>query len=485
MTRRVDLAVVGAGITGLAAAWEAYSHGADVVVLETSSHAGGKLGTSPVAGVPVDESADAFLARVPDGVELCAELGIDDELVAPRSGRAYVWSRSALRPLPEQQLLGVPTDLETVAASGILSPAGLTRARQDLAGAADGLDAVAGHVAASGRGNAPQAADGDESVGALVRRRLGDEVNDALVAPLIGGIWAGDCDRLSLAVAAPALAEARRRDASLIRGAAAVRATATSPGEPVFLAPRGGMRRLIEALGQRLGDRLRLAHPVEALTPRGPSGSHWAIGPTGLAAESVVVAAQAPTTAKLLWPHAPGAARTLADIEHGPVVLVTLAVPRQRIDHPLDGSGFLVPPSTNMLMTACSWASSKWAHLAGDGSTAILRVSAGRDGDDRAIRLDDSELLAALHDDLRLTIGLHAKPSEVIDHRIGRWHDAFPQPRPGHVHRMAAVEAELTKRTPNLAAAGAWGGGVGIPACIRAGRRAAATVLDARSSRAG
>lgn len=484
MTRRIDLAVIGAGITGLAAAWEAYSHGAEVVVLEASNRAGGKLGTSPVAGVPVDESADAFLARVPDGVELCAELGIDRELVAPRAGRAYVWARSALRPLPEEQLLGVPTDLDAVAASGILSPAGLARARQDLTRSDQRLDPFRSQLPA-GRGETPPEADRDEPVGALVRRRLGDEVNDALVAPLIGGIWAGDCDRLSLAVAAPALAEAQRHDVSLMRGAATVRAAGTRSGEPVFLAPRGGMNRLIAALTQHLGDKVRLEHPAEALTRQRAGGSHWTIEPAGLAAESVVVATQAPTTATLLRPHVPGAARILAGIEHGSVVLVALAVPRDRIDHPMDGSGFLVPSSTNLLITACSWASSKWEHLTGDGSTVILRVSAGRHGDDRAMRLDDGELLQTVHDDLRLTMGLQAQPAEVIDHRIGRFPHAFPQPRPGHVQEMAAVEAELTKRTPNLAAAGAWAGGVGIPACIRAGRRAAATALDARSSLTG
>jgi protoporphyrinogen/coproporphyrinogen III oxidase len=462
----VDVAIVGAGITGLAAAWEARRQGAEVVVLEASDQPGGKLRTSPVAGIPLDESADAFLARVPDAVGLCTELGIRDKLVAPRTGRAYVWARSALRPLPEEQLLGVPTDLDAAAASGILSSAGLDRARQDLR-----------HEA-----RAPKH-DGDEAVGALVRRTLGDEVNDALVAPLIGGIWAGNCDRLSVEVAAPMLAEAQRRDVSLIRGAAAIRAgAAAAPEEPVFLAPRGGMARLIDALMGHIGDNVRLGSRVEALTRDGSNRARWIIKPAGLTADSVILATPAPATANLLQPHAPEAAALLGAIEHASVALVALAVPRDRIAHPLDGSGFLVPPTAGMLLTACSWASSKWALDNLDSSTALLRVSAGRDGDDLATRLDDAELVRALLDELATTMGLQATPAEVTDVRVTRWNAAFPQPRPGHLHRVGAVQSELQDNAPGLAAAGNWARGIGIPACIRAGREAAAGTLGARSS---
>ncbi|HEY8544060.1 MAG TPA: protoporphyrinogen oxidase, partial [Acidimicrobiales bacterium] len=202
-----DLAVVGGGIAGLAAAWEARRRGADVVVLEAADRLGGRLRTSPVAGVPLDEAADGFLARVPEATELCRAVGLGDDLVSPATGAAWIWSGDALRKIPSEQLLGVPTDVDAVAASGILSPEGVARLREDLE-----------------RPDDRPADDADEAVGALVRRRLGAETLDRLVAPLIGGIWAADCDRLSLEVATPALVEARRQDPSLIRGAAAVRA---------------------------------------------------------------------------------------------------------------------------------------------------------------------------------------------------------------------------------------------------------------------
>lgn len=468
-----DLVVVGGGIAGLAAAWEARRRGASVLMLEAGPQAGGKLRTSPLAGVPLDESADGFLARVPEAVELCRAVGLGDQLVTPATGAAYIWTGGALRRLPSEQLLGVPTDLDALAASGILSPAGLARAREDLT-----------------RPDDRPAADADESVGALVRRRLGDEALDKLVAPLVGGIWAADIDALSLQVATPGLVDARGRDASLVRGAAAMRSDALAraaaaghggaageageAGEaPVFLAPRNGMGQLVAALRDDLGDAVRVDTPVDALDHH---GGRWHAAPAGISADAVVVATPAGTAAKLVGPHAPDAGARLADIGYASVALVALAVRRTDVDHALDGSGFLVPPSEGRLVTACSWTSVKWPHLDVDPSLALLRVSAGRLGDERALALDDGELVAAILTDLRATMGLHGSP---VDVRVNRWYDSFPQPRPGHRERVAAVTADLAAHAPRLALAGSWVDGVGIPACIRSGYAAAGRALAA------
>jgi protoporphyrinogen/coproporphyrinogen III oxidase len=472
MTQRVDLAVVGGGISGLAAAWEGLRRGAEVAVLEASGRPGGKIGTSPIAGIDLDEGADAFLARVPEAVELCNELGLGGDLVSPATGTAYVWIDGALRQLPAEQILGVPTDLEAVAATGILSPAGVERARADLTLPDDRPT-------------------GDESVGGLVRRRLGDEVLDRLVTPLLGGIWAGDCDDLSLRVAAANLAVARDRDASLVRGAAAVRAEAVEAAaaagdRPVFLAPRGGVARLVNALAERLGDRLRCGAPVTAIEPEGTS---WRLTVGGsedapataitVVAARVVVATPAFVTAPLLAvlaDLAPEAAVFAGSVDYASVALVALAVPSDGIVRPLDGSGFLVPPSSGRLLTACSWVTSKWGHLAVDDGVAILRASAGRAGDERALALPDDQLVGALLTDLRETMGLRAAPTDV---RVSRWTRSFPQPRPGHLDALADAEAALAWRSGRLAVTGAWTLGVGIPACIRGARAAAARVLAA------
>jgi oxygen-dependent protoporphyrinogen oxidase len=461
---RVDLAVVGGGISGLAAAWEGVQRGASVVVLEAGERLGGKLATTPLGDRLVDESADAFLARVPEAVELCAELGIDADLVSPATGSAYVWSEGALRRLPAEQLLGVPTDLDAVAASGILTAAGLDRARADLTAPDD---------------RPP----GDEAVGALIRRRLGGEVLDRLVAPLVEGIYAGDCDALSLQVATPALAAARDRpgEPSLLRAAAAARAEALAAAaagdRPVFLAPAGGMGTLVTALRDRLGDRIRTGAPVTALSPLagpGSPGARWRLEGTDVEAAGVVLATPAFVSGPLVAPHAPVAGKVLGGIAHASVVMLGLVVPREAVERELDGSGYLVPHSAGRLLTACSWASSKWAHHASDGSTVVLRASAGHAGDDSALAMDDDALVAALLADLADTMALHGAPTAV---RVTRWPRSFPQPRPGHLDEVAAAEADLATHTPGLAATGAWARGVGIPACIRGGRSAAAGLL--------
>jgi protoporphyrinogen/coproporphyrinogen III oxidase len=476
MTERVDLAVVGGGISGLAAAWEARQRGARVVVLEAGKRAGGKLQTSALAGsrVDLDEAADAFLARVPDAIELCDELGLAAELVSPATGAAYVWLDGALRRLPTDQLLGVPTDLDAAAGSGLLSAEGAARARLDLTLPDD---------RPAGRGGDGDHEGVDESVGALVRRRLGAEVLDRLVAPLVGSIYAGDCDRLSLQVSAAQLAAARDRDPadpSLIRAAAALRAAAVGTGRPVFLAPAGGMGRLADALADRLGDDLRTGTAVTGLSTDG--GGHWRLDGTAgpiVTADAVVLAIPAFATAPLLAQIAPEAAAFLSGIDHASVALVSLAVPRAGIDRALDGSGFLVPRSAGLLVTACSWVTSKWAHLAVDPSVAVLRASVGHAGDDRGETLPDDVLVAGVVADLGTTMGLRAGPTDV---RISRWPRSFPQPRPGHLAAVDAAERAVAAVAPRLAVTGAWARGVGVPACIRGGRAAAARVLGATTA---
>ncbi len=215
--------VVGGGVTGLSAAYELV-HGTgladddiDVVVLEAGDRFGGKIHTSPFAGRPVDEAADAFLARVPDAVDLCRQLGLTDQLVTPATRQAHLYSLGQLRAFPDGLVLGVPTDLDALAASGAVSTEGVARAGQDLT---------------MGPDRGPTGAGRDESVGELVRRRVGDEVFERLVAPLLSGVHAGNADRLSVAAGAPAFAAALRDHDSLMAGLAAQRQAAVRRRTP-------------------------------------------------------------------------------------------------------------------------------------------------------------------------------------------------------------------------------------------------------------
>ena len=471
--------VIGAGIAGLTAAYsllaDATAPGGrssrNVTVLEATARVGGRIQSGEFAGHTVDCGADAFLARVPDAVDLCRELGLAHLLTSPVSSSAGVWTRGGLHRLPGGLVLGVPTDLEALAASGIISPDGVARAALDL----DRTEWIDGPPGPD--------LDGvdDQSVGWLIRSRLGDEVFERLVAPLLAGVNAGDADKLSLAAGAGQLASAARIHPSLIvslrRQLETARAAGADPAAPVFNGLSGGTQLLTDTLHTRileLGGEVRLSAPVTGLHH---SDGQWLMEtPSGaVAADAVVLALPAAPAAGLLAEHAPQGAADLARLEYASVAMITVAVQRHALGCDLDGSGFLVALTDRLpALTACSWASSKWAHLA-DPDVAILRVSAGRHGDTAALELDDHALAAAIHHDLGTTMGLD---EPFVACRITRWNDALPQFRAGHLGRVRALHDELMAGSAGLTVAGAAHEGLGIPACIRQGRKAALDLAE-------
>jgi oxygen-dependent protoporphyrinogen oxidase len=469
-----DLVVVGGGIAGLAAAWEAVRRepSTRVAVVEATARFGGKLRTEAFGGRAVDRGADAFLVRTPDALDLVDELGLADELVHPALRSALLLSGGRLHRLPEGLVLGVPTDLDALEESGIISPSGLARAAEDLEDASD----------------APH---GDLSVGALVRARLGDEVFEKLVSPLLSGVNAGDADRLSVEAGAPQLAAAARHG-SLIRGARAQRA-AGDPDAPIFASLRTGTGRLIERLLERLqaagvtlladaethelrtdaagwlvatdGERASTIDPEDHDADPSPT--------TDLFARAVVLATPAPVAAALLEPVAPAVSAVLAEIQYASVAVTSLRYQREAVAHPLDASGVLVPEAEGLLMTACSFGSAKWPAWS-DGGHVVLRVSTGRAHDQRHHAYTDAQLVRHLHNELAPLLGITAPP---VDTLVTRWDDALPQYRPGHLDRLDDAEAALAVAAPGIALAGAATRGIGIPACIRSGRMAAARVI--------
>ena len=478
MSRPVGhVVVVGAGITGLTVAHRLAQVLPDtaVTVLEADDRVGGKIRTTPIAGILVDEAADAFLARVPEGLALVRELGLEDQLVTPAERRAFVYRHGALHRFPEGLTLGVPTDLDALRSSGLISAAGLDRAAQDLTAPADGPA-------------------GDETVGALVRRRVGDEIFDAFVGPLLSGVNAGDADELSVAAGAPQFAAAVRDQPSLIRGLQAQRAAAAAadPDAPIFYGLRGGTQSLVDAIAARLpAGSVRTGCPATSIA-RVPTGG-FVVATTPAAggaagridADAVVLATPTFVAADLIEPVLPDLAPELRSLAWSSVVLATFAVPRAAIDHALDGSGFLVSEGEGLLMTACSFGSSKWAHWAhwADASDrsdrsdelVVLRVSAGRHHDRRAWELGDDDLRTALLDELRTTIGLHGAPAAT---RLSRWARALPQYRPGHLERARAWKQQAASEVPGLFLAGAGYFGLGLPACIRDANDTARNVAD-------
>jgi oxygen-dependent protoporphyrinogen oxidase len=442
--------VIGGGIAGLAAAHAL--HGADVVVLESTGHVGGKLRTSDIAGLPVDEGAESFLARVPEALGLARAVGLDAALVHPAAAQASLWARGRLRPIPPRTMLGVPSSLASL--RGVLSAPERMRAALDL-------------VLPAGD-DAPE----DATVSAVVGRRLGAAVVERLVEPLLGGVYAGRADYLSMRATMPALTTVA---GSLMRAAqTAVPADAGTAG-PVFATVSGGLGRLADAVRDASGAEIVVGRTVRELR-RTTSGFCVVHGPTTdareLTADAVVVAVPPSPAARLLADVAPAAAAELSSIESASVALVTLVWRRADVSVP-PGSGYLVPPSAGRPVKGVTVASAKWAHL-DDGEHVAVRCSFGRYGDTSELQRDDSDLVALAIDEIGLTGRVTAPP---IATRVSRWGGALPQYAVGHVDRVRRIRAAVAA-VPGLAVCGASYEGVGIPACIRTGQQAADAVRD-------
>ncbi|MGW5733887.1 MULTISPECIES: protoporphyrinogen oxidase [Streptomyces] len=444
-TRTGHVVVIGGGIAGLAAAHRSLGTGARVTVLEASGRLGGKLLPGEIEGVRVDLGAESMLARRPEAVALAREVGLADRLQPPATATAAIWTRGALRPMPKGHVMGVPGDASAL--SGVLSDAGLRRIEQD-------------------RDLPPTEVGDDVAVGEYVAARLGREVVDRLVEPLLGGVYAGDAYRISLRSAVPQLFEAARTHTSLTEGVRALQARAARNQQtgPVFMGIEGGVGQLPLAVADAVrarGGEILLNSPVDGLRK---TRDGWEVHVDGrhLAADAVIVAVPAYAAAALLGAEAPAAAAELAGIEYASMALMTLAYRRGETDLP-EGSGFLVPPVDGHTIKASTFASRKWGWIADeDPDLLVLRTSVGRYGETEILRRDDAELVALSRHDLREATGLTAEP---VATRVTRWHDGLPQYPVGHHARVARVREHVSK-LPGLAVCGAAYDGVGIPACI-------------------
>jgi oxygen-dependent protoporphyrinogen oxidase len=458
---RVHVAVVGGGIAGLTAAYHAASSGARVTLLEGSPDVGGKLRVSDVAGLPVDEGAEAMLARRPEGLELVRELGIGDRLAYPGTTSAAIWSRGALHPMPGGHIMGVPADLGALARSRVLSAGGLLRVPFDLV------------RPATPRGE-------DVSVAELIGARVGSEVVDRLVEPLLGGVYAGRADDLSFEATMPGLAQVSRGRRSLINAARAVREAAPKDTGPVFTTLTGGLGALAPALQARLTEldaTVRTATMVRELR-RGPDGWRLTLGPARepelLEADAVVLAVPARAARRLLRDDVPAAAAELERIDYASMAIVTLAYAATAFPEPLSGSGYLVPAVESAGVKAVTFSTTKWPHLIdGAPGMVVVRCSIGRYGEEQLLQRPDDELKAVAMTELARTTGVMELP---VDARVTRWGGALPQYSVGHLDRVARISAAVAG-VPGLAVCGAAYDGVGIPACVASARTAAALVL--------
>ncbi|GII92039.1 protoporphyrinogen oxidase [Sinosporangium siamense] len=453
--------VVGGGIAGLAAAWFLRQGGdrVRVTVLEGSDRVGGKLRASEIAGVTVDEGAEAMIARRPEGKDLAAQVGLGDDLVLPGTTSASVLSRGALRPMPQGQVMGVPSDLMALVKSGILSPAGLARVPLDRI-----LPATLVNT--------------DVSVAAYIRARLGGEVLDRLIEPLLGGVYAGRADRLSLDATMPRVAAAARSERSLLAIAGEIAAEAPADAGPVFTSLRRGMGSLPDAVAAASGAEIRTGTMVRELR-RTQEGWRLVVGPARepevIEADAVIVAVPATPARRLLAPDVPKAAAELGRFDYASMAVVTLAYPRSAFSEAPQASGYLVPPVEGRPVKGATFSSIKWPHITADHpDLVVLRCSIGRLGEEGLLQRDDSELINLAMDEMGEIMGVRGLPR---DRRVTRWGGGLPQYDVGHLDRVARIRAAVAQE-PGLAVCGAAYDGVGVPACISTGRTAATRILD-------
>jgi protoporphyrinogen/coproporphyrinogen III oxidase len=448
----VRVVVVGGGIAGLAAArrLESTAGDVDVVLVESDDVLGGKIRTERVAGFVIEAAPDSFLSRKERGVGLCEELGLGPELVGrrPEHRGSFVRRGDELHPFPEGLTGMIPTNLEALDASELLSAEGKARF-------------------AAERDVPARTADEDESVEGFVSRRFGREAYDALVEPLMTGIYGGDGEQLSLAATFPQLRAIEVEHGSVLRGLP----TTTRGETPPFLSLRGGMDVLVAALRSHLErTQIRTECTVVRILRR-PSGFGVELesGET-IETAGVISAAPAFVTAVLLAELDGEFAATLAAIPYASSSVVTLAYARADVV-PLDGYGYVVPRSEGSDVLACTWSSQKWEHRAPEGSV-LVRVYVGRFGS-RDVTSDTDDALVALARDEIAFLGVSAEPLLV---RVHRWPFGMPQYVIGHLDRLERIESAL-RAHPGLALAGAAYRGVGIPDCIASGELAAESVV--------
>ena len=467
------VAIIGAGIAGLAAAFFLRDEPVQVILVDGAPRVGGKLAVADVAGARLDVGAEALLARRPEGTGLIQAAGLGGDLVEPGTTAARIWSRGGLHPLPARQFMGVPADIGELGRTGLLSADGLARAAREP------------QLPATAR-------DGDVPVAGYIGARFGPELVDRLVDPVLGGVYAGRSADLSFEATLPALAAASGRHASLTEAAASLLPAplaTPAPGAgpagdgarrpPVFTTLRGGLGTLPPALAAASGAQLRTSAMVRGLVPTA-RGWRLTVGsahaPRWLDADAVILALPGRPASRLLGgvPGAAAAAAAFAEISYASMAIVTLAYPAAAFPRLPDSSGYLVPAVDGHPVKAVTFSSVKWPHLRrGADGLIFVRCSVGRIGEEAVLQRDDADLATLAAADLAAATGVRGAPAGRL---VTRWGGALPQYTVGHAGRVARIQASLASQ-PRLAACGAAFAGVGIPACVATARDAVGQIL--------
>ena len=453
--------IIGGGIAGLAAAYRLTQTAPDLAItlIESDPRLGGKILTERTDGFIIEGGPDTFLSLKPRGLGLCRELGLENRLhgTNEKIRRTYVMRGNKLHELPEGLTGLIPSRFGPMTKTGLISPLGKLRM---------GLDYLI----------PPRSLNGDESLAAFVKRRLGRELYDRLIEPLMGGIYAGDGEQLSLAATFPQLRQTELEHGGLIKGmlAAKKKAPPSKPGSKkwsAFLTPTTGLAEIVEALEARLNGanaEIRCGTRVVGIEAASPGYQARLESGESLPADAIIFATPAFITADLISNLDSQLSNTLGAIPYVATATVSVAYPLADIPRPLDGYGYIIPRAEERPILACTWTSTKFPHRAPEGF-GLIRAFVGRAGQEGALDVDDDDLLKLVRDELRRALGITTPP---VLHRIFRWPKAMPQYTLGHLDRLTVIDQRLAAH-PGLFVAGNAYRGIGIPDCIASGEAAA------------
>ncbi|WP_223592921.1 protoporphyrinogen oxidase [Neobacillus bataviensis] len=458
--------IIGGGIAGLTSAFylqkaaKELSLPIEIKLVEASHRLGGKLQTVVRDGFTIERGPDSFLARKTSMIRLAKEVGMDDQLVHNSTGKSYVLVNERLHSMPGGSIMGIPTEIGPFITSGLFSLPGKLRAAADFV--------------------LPRSESGkDQSLGEFFRRRLGDEVVENLIEPLLSGIYAGDIDQLSLMSTFPQFYEVEQKYRSLILGMK--KSTPAQPKKPVntekpkgaFLTFVSGLQSFAEAIEAKLDPASILkGHRVDKIMKTDNQYEIYLNNGETIYADSIIAATPHQVTQMMFSQY--NFFEPFKSVPSTSVATVALAFPEEAVKQDIDGTGFVVSRNGDYSITACTWTHKKWAHSTPKGKV-LLRCYVGRAGDETIVDLSDDQITKIVLDDLNKTMKITMKPDFAI---VSRWKESMPQYTVGHKQRLETILAHVKEELPGVFLAGASYGGVGVPDCIDQGEAAVKSVLD-------
>ncbi|WP_002150030.1 protoporphyrinogen oxidase [Bacillus cereus] len=459
---RKKVVIVGGGITGLTTMYNLQKDireknlPIDTLLIEASGKLGGKIQTVQKDGFTIERGPDSFLARKESAAKLVKELGLDAELVNNKAGQSFVLVNNRLHKMPSGSMMGIPTQIKPFLFSGLFSPIGKLRAGFDL------LMPRSKPVS-------------DQSLGQFFRHRLGNEVVENLIEPLLSGIYAGDIDEMSLMSTFPQIyqIEQEHRSISLGMRTVAPKQEKAEMKKGIFKTVKNGLESIVESLELKIpNDMVMKGTRIEKVIKLGDSYTITLSNGKEMEADAIVVATPHKVLPSMFTQYKQF--RFFRNIPSTSVANVALAFPKSAIQRDIDGTGFVVSRNSDYTITACTWTHKKWPHTTPEGKT-LLRCYVGRPGDEAIVEQTDEEIVQLVLEDLQKTMDITEDPEFTI---VSRWKEAMPQYTVGHKERMKKLTTFMEKELPGVYLAGSSYAGSGLPACIEQGERAAKCVLS-------